>query len=227
MLQSQHHQTPVCKRCGTCCRKGGPALHLEDKPLLDQGHIPIKHLFTLRAGQPALDNVRGGLMPLTGDVIKIKGQAGSETCLYFDHAGGRCTIYEHRPVECRVLQCWNTGPIEKLYERDRLARKDLLETANELLELVQDHQKRCDYALIGRLLKGLKTGDKKRALEALSQMLHYDRHLRMLVAEQASPENDITDFLFGRPLAITLNAFGMRLTESKGRYKLVGTFEAP
>ena len=226
MTRPRHHPVSTCKRCGTCCRKGGPALHLEDKPLLDQGRIPLKHLVTLRAGQMVRDNVRGVLTPLSDDVIKIKGQPGADACLYFDGNRNRCTIYDHRPVECRVLECWNTGAIEALYGRDRLTRNDLLKSAKDLLDLVRDHQSRCDYTLIGRLIDALKTEDKQRALEALSQLIHYDRHLRLLVAEQSDPDDDMTDFLFGSPLAVTLNAFGVRLTESNGRVKLVGTPEA-
>ena len=46
-----------CVRCGTCCGKGGPAFHHEDKMLIEQGIILSKHLYTIRAGEPVYDNV--------------------------------------------------------------------------------------------------------------------------------------------------------------------------
>jgi Fe-S-cluster containining protein len=48
-----------CRRCGTCCEKGGPSLHREDRPLVDNGQIPVRHLFTIRRGELAQDNIKG------------------------------------------------------------------------------------------------------------------------------------------------------------------------
>ena len=47
-----------CRRCGTCCEKGGPALHGEDRPLVDRGQVPARCLFTIRAGEPVRDDMR-------------------------------------------------------------------------------------------------------------------------------------------------------------------------
>jgi Fe-S-cluster containining protein len=33
-----------CIRCGTCCKKGGPSFHLEDKMLIEKGIILSKYL---------------------------------------------------------------------------------------------------------------------------------------------------------------------------------------
>ncbi len=57
---SESKPTQKCKQCGTCCRKSSPSFHKEDKPLIEKGVIPSKHLFTIRKGEPAYENVKGG-----------------------------------------------------------------------------------------------------------------------------------------------------------------------
>ena len=65
-----------CRQCGTCCRKGGPSFHLEDRALIDEGLIQAKDLFTIRRGEPAHENVQGKISPVKTDIIKIKGKKG-------------------------------------------------------------------------------------------------------------------------------------------------------
>jgi Fe-S-cluster containining protein len=91
-----------CRRCGACCIKGGPALHRKDRPLVTQGVIGLRFLYTLREGELAMDNVAGGLCPVSDDIIKIKGQGHGWTCVFFDAAVKGCQIYASRPAECRV-----------------------------------------------------------------------------------------------------------------------------
>ncbi len=71
-----------CQRCGTCCKKGGPAFHQADKTLIEEGVIGSKYLYTIREGELAYDNVRQCLEPVSSDVIKIKGQNDSLTCFF-------------------------------------------------------------------------------------------------------------------------------------------------
>jgi hypothetical protein len=40
-----HPTDTACRRCGTCCRKGGPALHREDRHLVVDGLIPADVYF--------------------------------------------------------------------------------------------------------------------------------------------------------------------------------------
>ncbi|MGD8702110.1 MAG: YkgJ family cysteine cluster protein, partial [Desulfosarcina sp.] len=104
-----------CRRCGVCCEKGGPSLHHEDRHLVDSGRIPARCLFTLRQGELARDNVKGVLAPLSAEIIKIKGQSGSWTCMFYDDETRGCGIYDHRPLECRALNCRDTRRIAKVY----------------------------------------------------------------------------------------------------------------
>jgi Fe-S-cluster containining protein len=117
---------PSCSRCGTCCRKGGPALHREDRHLVEQGLIHTRHLYTIRRGEWVHDPITGALVQASGDIIKIKGASGTWACRFFEDGPHTCRIYADRPLECRTLTCWNTAGIERVYEIDRLTREDLI-----------------------------------------------------------------------------------------------------
>jgi hypothetical protein len=55
---------------------------------VDSGRIPARCLFTLRQGELARDNVKGVLAPLSAEIIKIKGQSGSWTCMFYEMRRG-------------------------------------------------------------------------------------------------------------------------------------------
>ncbi len=194
-----------CVRCGTCCRKGGPALHGEDRRLVEQGLIHTRHLFTIRPGEIIDDQIRGGLAPVEGDLIKIKGSSGVWTCCLFEEARNACRIYAHRPLECRALSCRDTRGIEAAYAQRRLSRRDLLAGIDGLWDLIETHQRRCDHGRIRRLMAepaAAGAADRRRELE---EIIRYDEELRRLVVARGGLQADMTDFLFGRPLRQTLN----------------------
>jgi Fe-S-cluster containining protein len=210
-----------CKRCGTCCRKGGPSLHLEDKPIVEKGQIQTKHLYTLREGELAHDNVNGGIFSVETDIIKIKSQKNTKTCAFFLEKDNRCAIYSHRPVECRVLKCWDTSEIEAIYAKDRLTRKRLIGEVQGLWDLVEAHQKRCDYRKIETLVEALKGDQKQETAEPLIEMIQYDLHIRDLVVEKGGIDSDMLEFLFGRPLFETVKAFGVKVKKD-GTNRIIG-----
>jgi Fe-S-cluster containining protein len=211
-----------CKRCGTCCRKGGPALHGEDRRLVEDGTIPLKHLYTIREGEPARDNVRNTLEPVNGDVIKIRARGSGWTCLYLDEGSNSCTIYDHRPAECRALTCWDTARIEALYARDRLNRCELLGAAEGIREVVEIHQQRCDYHHLAGLAASFRSHPNTRTAEPILEMVRYDYHLRERFCLRSQTEPAILDFLFGRALTVTARGFGLRV-RSAGKKLLLET----
>ncbi len=188
-----------CRRCGICCEKGGPAFHAEDRMLIDSGLIPAGHLYTLRKGELVNDAIKGCLISLKSEMIKIKGRNRAWTCVYFDKTGCACRIYEHRPLECRILKCWDTRDIEAVYSRNRLTRKDLLTGIPELWRLIADHDRRCSHVTLRKLLDS-ETGGAA-AQKTVREMVEYDRSIRILVVEKAGVEPDMLDFIFGRPLS--------------------------
>ena len=72
MTESKIDQTITeCSRCGTCCKKGGPAFHLKDKSLLAKGRIKMNAIYTIRQGEPVYDNVINEVIAAKTDIIKI------------------------------------------------------------------------------------------------------------------------------------------------------------
>lgn len=204
----QNAHITECIRCGTCCKKGGPSFHLADKHLIDKGIILSKYLFTIRKGELAYDNVRQELLPLSSELIKIKEKNNSTTCIFFIESENKCKIYKNRPVECKALKCWDTREIEKIYSKDRLTRKDLLFDIEGLWEIVKDHQSRCSYEKIKKILK--KQDSSKNAMQKeVLEIIRYDAQIRHLVVKKGGMDSEILDFLFGRPLTITIKPFGL------------------
>jgi len=205
-MKTSPSSRPPCSRCGTCCRKGGPALHREDRHLVEQGLIHTRHLYTIRRGEWAHDPITGALAPASGDIIKIKGGSGTRACRFFDDGPLACRIYADRPLECRTLTCWNTTAIERVYAIGRLSRKDLISGIAGLWELVAEHQERCDVERICRLYLPADEPRAGRRERELTEMIRYDTELRSLVVSRAGLEAGMTDFLFGRPLQLVLRA---------------------
>ena len=203
----QNVRITECILCGTCCKKGGPSFHLADKHLIDKGVILSKYLFTIRKGELAYDNVRQELLPLSSELIKLKGKNDSSTCIFFNEGEKKCEIYKNRPVECKALKCWDTREIEKIYSKNRLTRKDLLFDVEGLWELVNDHQSRCSYEKIKKMLQ--KQDDSNNDIQKeILEIIRYDTQIRHLVVEKGGMDSEILDFLFGRPLTLTIKSFG-------------------
>lgn len=209
-----------CQRCGTCCSKGGPALHLEDQELVESGEIALSDLFTIRQGEPAFDNITNTIAPAVTDIIMVKGLPDNRPhCRYFDYASKGCRIYAHRPLECRALECWDTQAVESLYSIRRLTRRHLLSKVEGLWTLVQDHQDKCDYGYIDELATDLKRANSATAaMDELLALIHYDEQLRQGTVERSSTDPEILFFLFGRPLSFTIQMFRLKLVDSpRGR----------
>ena len=197
-----------CIRCGTCCEKGGPSFHIQDRYLIENGTIHTRYLYTIRKGEFVHDNVQGQLKPADSDIIKIKGKSPSWECVFFQKRDKSCSIYDHRPLECRLLKCWDTRDIEAVYEKDRLTRQDILAGIEGLWELIADHEKQCAHDAINRAIQDFHGVLSKQAQDVITGAIQYDSAIRQLVLENGNVAPDMTDFLFGRPLTVTLKSAG-------------------
>jgi len=217
------HTKPIteCIRCGTCCQKGGPSFHLEDKMLIEKGVILLKYLYTIRKGELSYDNIKERLVPAASDIIKIKGQKGSWTCFFYNEKQKKCQIYDSRPLECRVLKCWDTREIENIYSYNRLTRKDLMANIEGLWDLVDDHQTRCSYEKVQRLVDSLDEGRNREALEGMLAILQYDVQVRLLVVQKGGLDPEMTDFLLGRPIIETIRMYGLKVEKLGDTYRLL------
>jgi Fe-S-cluster containining protein len=206
---SPHSPTPGCRHCGTCCRKGGPILHLPDRDLVAAGHLPADTLVTLRPGETVYDPVTGRTAPNPGEAIKLRGRTEADWhCVFHDETLG-CRIHPHRPSQCRALQCWAPEALAALYTRPRLTRRDLLGAQAGLWDLLAEHAERCDITRLRRLADGLERDPA--AVEAIGRMLAYDQALRETLVETGRTRPEHLDFLLGRALERILPDFGLRL----------------
>lgn len=211
--QNKSGQTE-CKRCCTCCAKGGPALHKEDLDLIKSGKLHGKFLFTIREGEPAEDNVKGGLIQVKTDIIKIKSKDGMEACLYANFSNNQCSIYDDRPIECRVLKCWDTAEIEELYNKDRLTRKDIIGDIQGLWELVEDHQQKCSFSKVKQIIDESQGKIHGERLEQLLEIVQYDISIRALVLEKTDTDPNLIPFLFGTPMQSILRKLGIEFKQN-------------
>jgi len=202
-----------CNRCGTCCEKGGPCFHVEDQHLIEDGAIHTRYLYTIRKGERVHDNVQGQLKPADSDIIKIKGKSPSWECVFFQKKDKSCSIYDHRPLECRLLKCWNTRDIEAVYEKNRLTRQDILAGIEGLWGLIAEHEKQCAHDAVNRAVQDLHGAFSKKAREVIATAVQYDRAIRQLVLENGNIAPDMIDFLFGRPLTTILKSAGIDVDE--------------
>lgn len=213
LLDRSKNKITECIKCCTCCSKGGPALHKEDKTLLDEGKLHGRFLYTIRQGEPVEDNVKGDIIFAPTDIIKIKSRDGSEACLFGNYQKKECSIYESRPQECKILQCWDTKALEDFYEKDRLTRKDVLGHIEGLWDLIEEHQDKCSYEHISEILQKTPSPISGKAKEELLSIVAYDLEIRELVINQTDTDPNLIDFLFGRPLKQTLRRFGLEFGE--------------
>jgi Fe-S-cluster containining protein len=212
MEKAAYGTRPYCLRCGDCCRRGSPTLFLEDLPLLRRGIIRRLEVLTLRAGEIGFSNAAQDLVLLPEERIKVKEKPGSRECLFFDAETKGCGIYDERPLQCRVMECWNPDHYNDLDSKKYLSRKELLNPEDPLLPIIESHNQRCALHKLQKALSRLKRGLADAQEEALDILL-FDQHLREYLArdQKISPENQV--FLFGRSVSDLIQSFGFRIEE--------------
>ena len=220
MEKAAYATRPYCLRCGDCCRQGSPTLYVEDMTILRQGIIKRLDLLTLRPGEIGFSNATQDLVLLHEERVKIKEKPGNRECLFLDSESKVCRIYEDRPLQCRVMECWNPDNFQGLNSHTFLSRKELLNPDDPLIPIVESHTQRCAVSDLQEALSGIKMGRDAAQDEALD-ILFFDQQLRKHLAEVQGidPENQV--FLFGRPVSDLIYSFGFHIEEdSGGRLKL-------
>jgi len=204
-------------RCGTCCRKGGPALHEEDNKILLAGHIEREHLITIRKGELAFSPLSNRLEPIEREFIKIAGKGKGWVCCFFDEKKSTCTIYAHRPLECRLLKCWDTAELLSVIGQKTLSRADIISKDDPILKFIKTHEKECSLekteGLISALLRGK---DNEALLEKLTSLVQRDLTLRSQAIAKFGLSLEEELFIFGRPLFKILGARGFQLDKIAG-----------
>jgi Fe-S-cluster containining protein len=208
----------TCRRCGTCCRKGGPALHREDITLLRRGGISHSDLITVRIGEPAYSPLVDRIEPSAFELVKLAGTAASWTCRFFSAADNRCSIYEDRPLECRLLNCREPEALLRVIGSDTLQRLDLINPDDPVRLFIEKHERRCSYGELNELIEKLReNAADMRRLDRLSELLQEDIALRREALEQWQLPVAMEMFVFGRPMFFSVQQSGLAVVEEEGR----------
>jgi len=202
----------LCIRCGTCCKKGGPSLHLEDKEILLAGHIERESLITIRKGEMVFFPLSGRPEPVEKELIKISGKGKGWVCCFFNEKESSCTIYAHRPLECRLLRCWDTAQLLSVIGKDTLARADILSEDDPILRFIDTHEQKCSIKAAEDLISVLlEKNDDPESLAKLTAMVHQDLAIRSKAISEFGLSLEAELFLFGRPLFKVLSSRGFQL----------------
>lgn len=190
----------TCRRCGTCCRQGGPALHLSDVAVLE--HIPVSSLVCLRRGEPAFDPRTGGNQPLRQELLKIRGKDGGWECMYFRPPDCACLAYEHRPLECRALSCEDTSEVLGVMGMPTLSRQDIVPAGTALREIIEEHERLFPVAEALHLARERRVG--AGIPDALDSLIRREIHFRESFARKVGVADEELWPYFGRPLWMVL-----------------------
>lgn len=209
-----------CTRCGQCCLTSSPSLQKEDLVLVREGVLEKRNLMTIRKGEGVRDNIHEELMSAPVEMIKIKEKKGVQGgCIFYLEQDKSCAIYDHRPLQCSAFLCRDTREFLRIYESEKLLRRDIVEDET-LLGLIEAHEERCSYALLEDLVKKIPSQGEV-ALEALLDLLRFDYELRPFVSQKLGIDSAEMDFFFGRPLNQTIAMFGLRvIREEDGGFLL-------
>ncbi|MFH2044161.1 MAG: YkgJ family cysteine cluster protein [Pseudomonadota bacterium] len=206
-MGNKDNKSIECKRCGTCCKKGGPSFHMEDISLIEEGCIPAKYLYTVRKGEPVCDNRIDKIIFADSDIIKIKGQGSRWACFFYKEDESKCGIYKDRPLECRLLNCHDTKQIEQIFGKDLLARESIVGKIEGLWDMVIEHDQKCSYKEIRKLIDESKKNESRYLSQKVSELIEYDKALRDIVVTKGGLDSELLDFLFGRPVSIVLKQY--------------------
>ena len=208
-----------CKRCGTCCSKGGPALHKEDLPLIERGIVSLNRLITIRKGELVYKPYKAEPAAAHCELVKFSGTGKEWQCFYYDDERKGCMIYAERPVSCRELKCWDTAAVEELVEEDTLDRFDIVAPDAPVLAFIKEHENSCPcpdlQALQNAIAQRTATG-----LEELEAIVNEDIRIRTAAVQKLKISLAEELFYFGRPVFQLLQQLGLKVVEKENRLVL-------
>jgi Fe-S-cluster containining protein len=210
-------QRNSCIRCGTCCLKGGPVLHREDKKILLAGHAGHQHLITIRKGELALNPVSGKLEPVPQELIKVQGKGKDWACCFYNKKEASCAIYTHRFIECRLLKCWDTSELMPVIGKNTIIRADIINSDDPIMRIIETHEQVCPYLEVENLISDLsRSTDKSKNLAKLTELVRKDLSVRSYAIEELGLKAEFELFIFGRPLFKVLSDRGLSVHFTQG-----------
>ncbi len=207
-----------CRRCGECCRRGGPVLHSEDRGLFAAKVISITDVVRVRKDEPAFDPVRGRGVRAAAEMLKIGGRGRSWSCRLFSPDPPACTVHADRPLECRLLFCRVPGDLAAVAGRDLLALSAVPDLDSALLRLAGEFDRAFPFSAFNLLLE--KAARDRRALAELSSMVNRELRFRMKTCAAHSLSPSLETAILGRPFFMSAAASGFEVQEREGELAL-------
>jgi len=205
-----------CRRCGSCCLKGGPVLHMGDKKILLEGYAGHQHLITLRKGELAFNPLNEKLEPIPKELIKVAGNRESWSCFFYNDKESTCTIYENRFLECRLLKCWDTSELFSIIGRDTIIRTDIINAGDPIIEIIDAHEQSCPCNEIEDAVSMILTGkDKSKHFKRLRELVMKDMEIRRFALAEMGLRKEFELFVFGRPVSELLSLRGVSIPFEK------------
>lgn len=198
-----------CIRCGECCLRSSPSLQITDAPLVYESVIKRSDLYSVRVGELVQDNIWDELKVTDTELIKVREKESGGGCVFYDGAEKRCTIYGHRPAQCKALACWDESEFMRVYAKPKAGRKEIIHDQT-LLRLIDEHENRCAYAQLERYVKKIESNGEK-AVEKILEILKFDHVIRSLIPEKLGIDSDEMDMILGRPLTETIIMIGLKV----------------
>ncbi len=208
LLKAAYATRPHCIRCGTCCTKGSPTLVEEDIALFKRDVLKPADVITIRRGELAYNNLTEEIAPVEHEMIKIREDPGTRTCVFYTEQDKSCSIYDTRPGQCRRQECWSPQPPAEADEP--LTREPLLSITGDLWNIICRHEERCSYANFDRALTRL-AATKGQTVEEVLDILGFDQHVRDFLGRQFRLYPETLAFFLGKPLAESLAVHGLKL----------------
>lgn len=205
-------QAVICKRCGTCCMQGGPALHTQDSKLIKEGRFAFEHMVTIRTGELAIQPLGKKPDTVIQEFLKLQGKDGEWSCQFFEKNGSVCTVYEDRPVACRVLECGMPEALLTIVGKNLLSRFHLIDPKDPILPLVKEHESACPCPDLAEVQSQLEScnGERDDLISSLQEKVDLDLQYRNAATLHYQLPVQMELFYFGRPLFQLLIPLGIK-----------------
>ena len=185
--------------------------------MLREGSLVYEDLITIRKDEPAYSPVTDQVQPVTQELVKISGHGQSWGCRFYDPALKACTIHSRRPLECRLLKCWDTTEITAVIEKNTITRLDIIGENDPMAAWIDEHEKKCSYRKINSLLKPLSSSPLPSSLlDELTAVIREDLALRARAVIRFQLSLSLELFYFGRPVFQVIRREGLNFFEKQG-----------
>lgn len=198
-----------CKRCGTCCKRGGPVLHYEDMKILRHHHAQYAHLVTIRRGELTYNPVSDRIEQAWKEMVKVAGSGDTWSCCFYREEDAACLIYGHRFLECRLLKCWEPAEIMSIIGRNTIRRSDVINKNDPVMHIIEQHEEECSLLDLKKLIDEVSVGkESEQALRTLSVIVQKDTAIRKYALSDLGIKPEYELFIFGRPVKMILRDAG-------------------